>query len=320
MGPDEGRRDRARGAVLGSAVGDALGAAYEFGTRALGDGPPQMLGGGLGGFAPGEWTDDTTMAWAVLDAAATYGDLRGEPALDSVARRFRAWYDSGPADIGNQTRQVLRLVGPAPTGAALAATSHDLHERTGHTAGNGSLMRTGPVALAHLDDADAAAGAARLVGDLTHHDERAVDACVLWTLAVRHAVVHGQLDVRVGLASLDAESAAQWRTWLDEAESREPASFSPNGFVVTALQAAWSAIVHTPVPDDDPPRHLADALESAIRVGDDTDTVAAIAGALLGARWGLSAIPTEWLEALHGYPGLRAADLVALVDNVVTHA
>ncbi|GAA1879780.1 ADP-ribosylglycohydrolase family protein [Lapillicoccus jejuensis] len=317
---DEGQRDRARGAVLGSAAGDALGAAYEFGTRALGDGPPRMLGGGLGNFAPGEWTDDTTMAWAVLDAAATYGDLRGAPALDAVASRFREWWESGPADIGNQTRSVLGLVGPSPTGAALTATSHALHERTGHTAGNGSLMRTGPVALAHLGDAAAAADAARAVGDLTHHDDRALEACALCTLAVRHAVVHGELDVRVGLGSLGADAAARWASWLDEAEQREPGSFSPNGFVVTALQAAWSAIAHTPVSPDDPPRHLADALETAIRIGDDTDTVAAIAGALLGARWGLSAVPAEWLGVLHGYPGLRADDLVALADRAVGHA
>lgn len=317
---DDGQRDRARGAVLGSAVGDALGAAYEFGTRALGGGSPRMLGGGLGGFAPGEWTDDTTMAWAVLDAAATYGDLRGAPALDEVARHFRTWLESGPADIGTQTRRVLGLVGSSPTGAELTAASHALHERTRHTAGNGSLMRTGPVALPHLDDADAAARAARAVGDLTHHDARAVDACVLWTLAVRHAVVHGGLDIRVGLASLDPDAAAQWGAWLDEAESREPASFSPNGFVVTALQAAWSAIAHTPVPQDDPPQHLAAALETAIRIGDDTDTVAAIAGALVGARWGLSAVPAEWLDVLHGYPGLRADDLVALADRAVGHA
>ena len=60
--------DRACGAVLGAAAGDALGAGYEFGCATVGPDGPQMIGGGLGNFAPGEWTDDTTMAWAVLDA------------------------------------------------------------------------------------------------------------------------------------------------------------------------------------------------------------------------------------------------------------
>ena len=94
--------DRACGAVLATAAGDALGAGYEFGA---GPGPegPQMIGGGLGGFAKGEWTDDTTMAWCVLDVAAKGVDLRSVEALTEISRRFRAWYESGPADIGIQT-------------------------------------------------------------------------------------------------------------------------------------------------------------------------------------------------------------------------
>src|SRR3954453_7485595 len=99
--------DRAGGAVLGTAVGDALGAPYEFGLAAVGLEGPRMIGGGLGDFAPGEWTDDTSMMWAVLDVAASGADLRSDAALTQIARRFRAWYDAGPADIGNQTRAVL---------------------------------------------------------------------------------------------------------------------------------------------------------------------------------------------------------------------
>src|SRR4051794_33721040 len=108
--------DRACGVVLASAVGDALGAGYEFDLVAVGPEGPRMIGGGLGGFAPGEWTDDTAMAWAVLDVAANGADLRSQEALTQIARNFRAWYDSHPPDIGNQTRAVLATVGPDPTG------------------------------------------------------------------------------------------------------------------------------------------------------------------------------------------------------------
>ena len=111
--------DRACGAVLGTAVGDALGAPYEFGLATVGPEGPRMIGGGLGGFAPGEWTDDTTMSWAILDVAATGADLRSEEALTQIARNFRAWYDSRPPDIGNQTRTILGAVGADPTGAAM---------------------------------------------------------------------------------------------------------------------------------------------------------------------------------------------------------
>ncbi len=304
--------DRACGAVLGSAVGDALGAPYEFASAAVGSDGPQMIGGGLGNFAPGEWTDDTSMAWAILDVAASGVDLRSDEGLTAVGRRFRAWSDGPPPDIGNQTRSVLGAVGADVTGEQLTAISRELHERTGHTGGNGSLMRTAAVALPYLADPAAVVDAARSVSALTHYDPRAQEACVLWSLAIRRAVVDAELNLRGGLAFLDDEAVAYWTERIDEAETSEPAVFTPNGWVVAALQAAWSAIVHTPVPTTDPCRHFGAALDTAIRIGNDTDTVAAIAGALLGARWGASGIPARWRQILHGYPGLTGDQLVHL--------
>jgi ADP-ribosylglycohydrolase len=309
--------DRARGAILGTATGDALGAAYEFDHVKVGPEGPQMLGGGLGDFAPGEWTDDTTMAWCILDVAATGADLRSDSALTEIAVRFRTWYDAGPLDIGNQTHAILAGAGPTPTGDAMTATSYDLHARTGHTAGNGSLMRTAPVALAHLGDPEALVEAARKISALTHYDRIAQSGCALWSLAIRHAIISGEFDLPAGLSLLDRDSAAYWAERLHEAEDGEPMTFRPNGWVVTALQAAWSAIVHTPIPDERSESHLAGALGTAISIGDDTDTVAAIAGGLLGARWGVAAIPLEWRQILHGYPGLTGDQLVALVDRTV---
>lgn len=311
MKPTPAQLDRACGAMLGTAVGDALGAPYEFGVANVGPDGPQMIGGGLGHFAPGEWTDDTTMAWAILDVAATGADLRTDHALTQIARNFRAWYNSNPPDIGNQTRTILREAGTEPTGAALTATSFDLHARTGHTAGNGSLMRTAAVALPYLDDPIALTEAARKVGALTHYDPHAQEACALWSLAIRHAILHAEFDIRSGLAHLDADAAAYWTERLDEAEAGPPQRFRPNGWAVSALQAAWAAIVHTPVPATRH-AHLADALVTAIGIGDDTDTIAAIAGGLLGARYGASAIPARWRRLSHGYPGLRGERLVEL--------
>lgn len=161
--------------------------------------------------------------------------------------------------------------------------------------------------------------AARKVGALTHYDPHAQEASVLWSLAIRHAIVDAELDVRAGLAYLDADAAAYWTERLDEAENSEPGRFRPNGWAVAAVQAAWSAIVHTPIPRDSYTcRHLPDGLVTAIEIGHDTDTVAAIAGGLLGARYGASAIPAKWRRISHGYPGLTGEHLVELARLAAT--
>jgi len=295
--------DRIIGALLGSACGDALGAGYEF-TYPGADTPISMKGGGGFGWEPGEWTDDTQMALCIAEEAAS-GDLDAE----KVGDRFLAWIRSEPADVGIMTRAVLS---DAPTGADLPVAAKDYCERHPHSAGNGSLMRTAPVALTHLGDREAISAAARDVSDLTHADPLAGEACVLWCLAIDHAIHHSEFDLVGGLHYLPTERRDFWAEKIAEAGTADPASFTPNGFVVTALQAAWAAVIQTPVPKDRPARHLGDTLLSAVRIGHDTDTVAAIAGALLGARWGSSAVPLKWKTMLHGWPGYDARDLARL--------
>jgi protein-tyrosine phosphatase len=184
-------------------------------------------------------------------------------------------------------------------------------------------MRTAPLALAYLDDETALAQAARAVSELTHYDPEAADACVLWCCAIRHAILTGILDARIGLQHVDKDRRDMWASRLDVAEGSQPSDFRNNGWVVEALQAAWSAIATTPIPQDDPPNgifrvdHLRLALDAAVRGGNDTDTVAAIAGGLLGAAYGASAVPAAWRRMLHGWPGLRTRDLVALATRLV---
>lgn len=318
------QRDRACGVLLATAAGDALGAGYEFGPSLSPDTPVDMIGGGLGPFKPGEWTDDTSMAIAIAEIAATGADLRSEEAQDYMARRWHAWAKTAK-DVGMQTRSVLSTAGSLGISAKTAREeSARLHKRTGRSAGNGSLMRTAPVALAYLDDESALAEAARGVSELTHYDPEAGDACVLWCLAIRHAVLTGNLDARIGLGRIDVERRDLWASRLDQAEVSQPSEFAgKNGWVVAALQGAWSAIVNTPVPVGDstseefPTDHLRLALEAAVRGGHDTDTVAAIAGGLLGAAYGASAVPSHWRLKLQGWPGLRTRGLIQLANDIV---
>ena len=127
----------------------------------------------------------------------------------------------------------------------------------------------------------------------------------------------GELDVRVGLLHLDAESRQTWADRLDVAEASQPADIANNGWVVAALQAAWSAIYTTNTGDGLRAEHLTRGLDAAVRAGDDTDTVAAIAGGLLGAAYGASAVPGTWRRILHGWPGLRTRDLVGLTNRII---
>ena len=250
---------------------------------------------------PGEYSDAVQMQVVMGRVAAGGADLRTEEALRAVADGFLDWAASGATEVGGQTR-------------------------AGLLAGNGSLMRTSLLALAYLNDRQALAEAARAVSSLTHDDPLAGEACVLWCEAVRMAVLYGTGDgglpqsPALGLDLLDGDAARPWRGWLDQAAEQKPRAFAPSGYVVPALQAAWSAVHSVPIPEDNPGRHLGRALYAAVRVGDDTDAVAAIAGALLGAHWGASSVYPEWQRAVRGWPGLRAADLAALCDAIVdTH-
>jgi ADP-ribosyl-[dinitrogen reductase] hydrolase len=254
---------------------------------------------------------------------ATGADLRQEEALDAVARRWHDWSQHAK-DVGVQTRSVLRRAGRQGISAQTAREeSAALHNLTGRTAGNGSLMRTAPVALAYLYDEASLVEAARAVSELTHYDPEAGDACVLWCCAIRLAVLTGVLDARIGLQHINIDRRDLWTTRLDFAEASKPSDFRANGWVVEALQGAWSAIATTPIPQDDPAEgvfradHLRLSIAAAVRGGGDTDTVAAIAGGLLGAAYGASAVPAEWRRMLHGWPGLRTRDLVDLGSQIV---
>lgn len=116
-----------------------------------------------------------------------------------------------------------------------------------------------------------------------------------------------------GVRAAATAHSAEWHALLDQAETGAPSDFSNNGWVVHAFQTAWWAITTA---DASGPDHLPAALELCVRAGGDTDTTAAIAGGLLGARWGASAVPDRWRKMLHGYPGLTGDDLAALAVRI----
>lgn len=304
--------DRARGAVLASAVGDALGSQYEFGPQ-LSDETPLAFGVGIFGHGVGEWTDDTSMAMPILQALAAGESLNDADVLDQVVVAWREWARDAK-DVGAQTRTVLSALEGDVTESRAREAARNVHERAGRSGGNGALMRTGPLALGYLADGQevALADAATRVAQLTHWEGDNVDACVLWCLSIRHALLTGELDVLGQLDALPSERRERWRRFIGEAlaPGAHPRDFSEqNGWVVRAFQGALAALAGA--------TSVVDALERAVRGGNDTDTVAAIAGSLAGAVFGADALPIVLIDQVHGWPELQASDLIVLSDRAV---
>ena len=297
--PTEVLVHRALGALIGAAVGDALGAPFEFrpggGYRTrfpepVLDGRGEMVGNRT--WEPGEFTDDTQMAVLLGQSLA---DQYGFDAAE-VFDRFRAWLRSNPKDVGISTRAVLGSAGGWDTAAA---TYFRANPRG--AAGNGSLMRTMPAAL-HF----AASGrevtmrAAQAQSDLTHGDPAAAAGCALYHELVRVALLGedplaalpAALDAIVRLGIVDPVGRTRYDTML--APGWEPTDPGPaNGSVWGALaQTVWSVRQGG---------SYADMVTRVIDLGDDADTVGAICGGLAGAIHGMGAIPSRWTAYLHGY-------------------
>jgi ADP-ribosylglycohydrolase len=304
--------------LVGAAVGDALGAGYEAGHPLPSDGRAKMISGGIGIRDAGEWTDDTAQTFGIAVVAAKHRDLTSEIALDAIAAQFIDWFNGNPPDVGLQTSQILResldiAESTYPTGAQLTSISKSFFKDTGRAAGNGSLMRTAPVAIAHLDEPGQLVKAAMAVSALTHGDPIAGESCALWCLELREQILNGSSKGLGSHVEFLPESRREfWKARIDEAENSPAQVFTRNGFVPPALQAAWASAVGAS------DKGFSAILNAAIAIGDDTDTIAAIAGAWAGAHFGLSAMPQEWVDVVYGWPNNSTAhDLEDLARKIL---
>ncbi|MDQ3734579.1 MAG: ADP-ribosylglycohydrolase family protein [Actinomycetota bacterium] len=301
------RMHRVTGAFLGSVVGDALGAPFEFGppgaysqrfpTDARGV-RTEMCGGGGLGWAPGEFTDDTQMA---LLLATSLIDNDGLDEAD-VFDRFRTWVAAGPPDVGNQTRAVLSSGRPWDRAAA------EHFARTGTGAGNGSLMRTTPAAIWFAAAGRAATmDAARRISALTHGDPAAGEGCAIFHEMVRVALDGGDPLAAIpdALAAVAPEHRVKWETVLGPTWQPADATES-NGAVWPTLGSAVWALRQA--------ASFSDGMRLVLDLGGDTDTVASVTGGLLGAVSGIAGIPMRWTSVLNGVVPGYADGTWELVD------
>ncbi|HEX6198102.1 MAG TPA: ADP-ribosylglycohydrolase family protein [Jiangellaceae bacterium] len=297
------RADRTAGALLGVHAGDALGATLEFHSWSrirdlYPDGLTDIVGGGPFDWPAGHATDDTDLTRAVLLAYLEPGDDVVAVAADAMLD----WLDGQwpgrvagqrPRDIGAATSSGLERYrstrDPRAAGAGIGR------------AGNGSLMRCIPTALA-VHDRERRIRESIEISAITHDDPRCTAACAVYneiaaTLlggAVPADAVHAGRETAAELGSADVAAAIQHGQELDlrlmAATGEIPLPDGGAGYVLDSLTLAVAAALDR--------RSFPNVLVDVIRLGNDTDTNGAIAGGLLGARDGVDAIPTRWIAVL----------------------
>jgi ADP-ribosylglycohydrolase/fructose-1,6-bisphosphatase/inositol monophosphatase family enzyme len=272
---DAARLARAQGCLLGQIAGDSLGALVEFASadevrRANPDGPRRLVDGGRWNLLAGQPTDDGEMALALARAIVDVGGYDPARAFDG----YRSWLASSPFDVGN-------------------TVSAALHGRPDEgSQANGSLMRASPLGvLAHRMRPSEAAELGRADSALTHAHPVCADAVAAFVVAVAHAIDHGDGGEAAYGAAVDwarrAPAAAPVLGALEAAAHTAPrCDGDSRGWVLLALQNAFYQVRHA--------RSVEDGVTATVRRGGDTDTNAAIAGALLGAVHGREEVPAQW--------------------------
>lgn len=284
---DPGLLSRAQGCLLGQIAGDNLGALVEFERGAeirdrYPDGPRALADGGPHEVIAGQPTDDGEMALALARSIIAGG------AYDPAAARaaYLAWLRSSPFDVGTATRAALD-----------GAPRED-------SQGNGALMRASPLAIyAHARPADEAARLAAEDAALTHPHVVCRDASAAFVVAAAHAIRHGdgaEAAWRAGVEHARARRASpEVLRALEGSRDRAPACDAGSiGWVLVALQNAFHVLLRA--------SGVEDGVVETVRRGGDTDTNAAVAGALLGAVHGRDAVPLQWRSMIlscHLLPG-----------------
>ena len=267
--------NRALGAYLGFACGDALGATVEFMSakqiqKRYGM-HSEMIGGGWLALEPGQVTDDTQMALALGQAIIDHQGWN----LQAVADNFLAWLESDPPDVGNTCRR--GIVRYRDDGELIGLPRED-------EAGNGACMRNLPVVLATLNRPDDFEVWSLAQSRITHHNPLS-DAATLALGRMTNLLIRGE-----GLDACQREAERLVGQYSEFAYKPYPGKAS--GYIVDTVQTVLHYFFNTD--------SFESCLIATVNQGGDADTTGALAGMLAGAKYGLELIPERWLERLDG--------------------
>ena len=265
--------ERALGAFLGFAVGDALGATVEFMTEseitATYKVHRQIIGGGWLGLKRGQVTDDTQMCLALGNAILKSGGWD----LAAVAEAFGAWMRSGPVDIGHTCRRGIRRF--LQDGSLTAKPAFE-------DGGNGAAMRNLPVILATLGDDREFERRSFEQAHITHWQSMSDTGTLLLGRMTGQLLKGGAKADCLRLAEELIEQRPEFRF--------DPWPKRTSGYIVDTVQTVLYGFKHSST--------FEECVVSVVNRGGDADTAGAIAGQLAGALYGLRAIPTRWLKRL----------------------
>ena len=305
--------DRQRGALIGLAVGDALGAAVEFRPPGTFSPVAGYRSGGPHGLAAGEWTDDTSMALALAESIATAGwDLNDQ------ARRYVEWWQTGKYSVNGRCFDIGITTRAALQSFTVGKDSRASGDRSERASGNGSIMRLAPVPIRFCDrypgQIEELSRMAEESSLPTHASEQCRSAC-RYLAIVLAALIRGE--------DHDEILSADWpplrklneigplHPLIDEVargsfRQKQPPSIQGSGWVVKSLEAALWAFHDAAT--------FEEAVLRAVNLGDDADTTGAVCGQLAGAFWGESRIPHGWRAGLARMDLLESA-LAGIVDD-----
>jgi ADP-ribosyl-[dinitrogen reductase] hydrolase len=281
----DARIGRARGALLGLAIGDAIGTTVEFCPRGTFREVTDMVGGGPFRLNPGEFTDDASMA---LCLAASLLE-KGFDLLDQM-RRYLNWIETGYMssngrcfDVGVTVRRALYEF--KRTGNPVAGST-DVK-----SAGNGCLMRLAPVPIRYMRDAKQAVEYSGEQSRSTHDAEECVAACRLFGEILVRALAGTSRDTLLSPPEYAVDLPPRVEAIAAGSYKRAiRAQIKGTGYVVDSLEASLWCFHQTD--------NFRDAVLMAVNLGDDADTTAAICGQLAGAFYGEQAIPQHWRDRL----------------------